>query len=125
MNASTAIVLVLILVIAVFACRRMFRVFFGTSDCCGGGGGGGAKAKRVRVADTDEAHYPYVQDVQVGGMTCPACANAVENALNALGDTWARVDVDAGSAHVLSKRPLDAEEIRDAVAGAGYYMARR
>lgn len=122
MNASTALVLILILVIAVFACRRMFRVFFGTSDCCGSGG---AKAKRVRVADTDEAHYPYVEDVQVGGMTCPACASAVENALNALGGTWARVDADAGSAHVLSKRPLDADEIRGAVADAGYYVVRR
>ena len=58
-------------------------------------------------------------------MTCARCAANVENALNAHGDTWARVDLDAKTARVLSKRPLEASEIDEAVTRAGYYVASR
>ncbi|HIY83135.1 MAG TPA: heavy-metal-associated domain-containing protein [Candidatus Rubneribacter avistercoris] len=123
MNLQTAVILVIIAVLCVFAARAMYDTFTGKGGCHGGGGA--SRARRARVADKDEANYPFFQEVKVGGMTCTRCAANVENALNALGDTWARVDLDAKTARVLSKRPLDASEIDKAVTRAGYYIASR
>lgn len=121
MSASTAILLLVILVLCVFAGRKMIAAFTGKGGCHGGGG---SATKHVKVADTNESHYPYSQDIQVGGMTCDSCARNVENALNSLEGTWASVDLASGTAHVLSKAPLDPVAIRDAVVGAGYYAPR-
>ena len=123
MNLPTAVILVVIVVLCVFAARTMYDTFTGKGGCHGGGGG--SRTKRVRVSDKDEANYPFSQEVKVGGMTCARCAANVENALNALGDTWARVDLDAKTARVLSKRPLEASEIDEAVTRAGYYVSSR
>ena len=116
MNLQTAVILVIIAVLCVFAARAMYDTFTGKGGCHGGGGA--LRARRARVADKDEANYPFFQEVKVGGMTCTRCATNV-------GDTWARVDLDAKTARVLSKRPLDASEIDKAVTRAGYYIASR
>ncbi|WP_281654509.1 heavy-metal-associated domain-containing protein [Eggerthella sinensis] len=121
MNAPTFVILAIILVLCVFSARRMYRSFTGKGDCCGGGGGA-PKVKRAKVSDTDEAHYPYRAEVKVGGMTCARCASTVENALNGVEGTWARVDLDAGTARILSKSPIDDDAIADAVTAAGYYL---
>ena len=109
MNLPTAVILVVIVVLCVFAARTMYDTFTGKGGCHGGGGG--SRAKRVRVSDKDEANYPFSQEVKVGGMTCARCA--------------ANVDLDAKTARVLSKRPLEASEIDEAVTRAGYYVASR
>lgn len=121
MTPATAVILAVILVLAVFSARRMYRSFSGKGGCHGGGCDAPAGAKRVKVADTDESHYPYSEDIAVGGMTCERCAKNVENALNAVEGTWARVDLPSGTAHVLSKQPIDADALRKAVTDAGYY----
>lgn len=120
MNASTAILIVIIAVLAVFAARRMYRSFSGKGGCHGGGGGG--DAKRVKVADLDESHYPYSQNLKVSGMTCDHCVRNVENALNSIEGTWARVDLTSGTARVLSKAPVDEGRLQRAVVEAGYYV---
>lgn len=122
MSISTVVILAVIIVLCVFSARSMYRSFTGKGGCHGGGG---AKAKRVRVADTNEANYRCVQDVRIGGMTCANCATNVENALNGIDGAWARVDLGSGTAHILSKRPLEAGEIEQAVANAGYYVSAR
>lgn len=120
MNAPTVILIVIIAVLAVFAARRMYRSFSGKGGCHGGGGGG--EAKRVKVADLDESHYPYSQNLKVSGMTCDHCVCNVENALNSIEGTWARVDLTSGTAHVLSKAPVDEGRLHRAVTEAGYYV---
>lgn len=120
MNASTAVLIVIIAVLAVFAARRMYRSFSGKGGCHGGGGGG--DAKRVKVADLDESHYPYSQNLKVSGMTCDHCVRNVENALNSVEGTWARVDLKSGTAHVLSKAPVDEDRLQRAIIEAGYYV---
>ena len=85
MNAPTAIIIVVIAILMVFALRRTYRVFSLKDDCCGGGPKA-PKAKKVAavtVEDTDEANYPYSLDVKVKGMTCEKCVERVQNALNA------------------------------------------
>lgn len=53
-------------------------------------------------------------------MSCEGCARNVENALNALEGTWARVDLGRNTAHILSKTPIDREACAQAVRDAGY-----
>ena len=69
------------------------------SSCCGGAESVLPKA----VADTDESHYPYRYYVSVDGMKCSNCAVNVQNAINAMGDTWAHVNLGRKRADVLSK----------------------
>ena len=60
-------------------------------------------------------------------MTCEKCVENVQNAINAIdaGNIWARVNLNAKSAHILSKRPLDQAAVESAVEAAGYFVAHR
>lgn len=120
---ATVIICVVIAVCMVFALRRAIRTFSGDGSCCGGKSK--KKVRRVNVSDKDEANYPYTTDIPVGGMTCEKCVSAVENTLNAFDGVWARVDLEAKNAHVLSKQPLDTEAVNGAIREAGYYVISR
>ncbi len=120
---ATVIICVVIAVCMVFALRRAIRTFSGDGSCCGGKSK--KKVRRVNVSDKDEANYPYTTDIPVGGMTCAKCVSAVENTLNAFDGVWARVDLEAKNAHVLSKQPLDKDAVSDAIREAGYYVISR
>ena len=127
MNAPTAIIIVVIAILMVFALRRTYRVFSLKDDCCGGGPKA-PKAKKmavVTVEDTDEANYPYSLDVRVKGMTCEKCVERVQNALNAQPGTWATVDLASGTAYILAKSAIDRDAIERAVEDAGYYVSHR
>ena len=129
MDPASIVVLVVILALAVFAGRRAFRVFFGKQDCCGGGCGGSCdtpkkKIKKVKVEDTDKANYPYHTVLSIGGMSCENCASNVENALNGVDGTWAKVDLVSRTADVLSKKPIDEPALERAVEDAGYRVVR-
>ena len=91
MNASTLVIVAVIVVLAFFAGRRMFAVYFGNKGCCGGGSTKpyAKKFANATVEDTDESHYPYALELMIGGMTCCNCTRAVENAINSLPDVWA------------------------------------
>lgn len=123
MNVSTVVVIIIIAIIFVFAGRQAYRTWTGKSSCCGGDSGI-KTPKKVKVADTDEANYPYNADLKIGGMTCEKCVQHVQNALNSVDGTWARVDLDSKSAHVLSKSPINLDAYEKAVEAAGYYVAR-
>lgn len=92
----------------------------GRRDCCSGARRDVAGGGRVSVVDHDESHYPYVYELRVSGMSCEHCATTVEDALNALGGTWATVDLRAGRARVRSKSERQVRELVAAVADAGY-----
>ena len=86
------------------------------SSCCGT-----PEAVTVRkVADTDRSHYPYSYVVQVEGMKCSNCAANVENALNDMGDTWAKVDLGRHQAKVLSKSEKNENDFVDALRKTQY-----
>lgn len=69
------------------------------SSCCGS-----PEATIVKkVADTDKSHYPFKYIISIDGMMCSNCAANVENAINSMDDTWARVELGRHRAVVLSK----------------------
>lgn len=122
LKPANIVVLAVIAVGLFFGFRRIAASTRGKS-CCSGGVSG-KKAKRVAVADTDESHYPYCDELLIGGMSCDGCAQNVENALNALDGVWATVTYADHTARVRSKRLVDRDTLETAVRGAGYYVMK-
>lgn len=122
LNPANLIVLAVIAVGMFFGLRRIAASTHGKS-CCSDGASG-KKAKKVVVVDTDPSHYPYSDELLIGGMSCDGCAQNVENALNSLNGVWATVAFADHTARVRSKHPIDREALEAAVKDAGYYVMR-
>ena len=120
LNPANLIVLAGIAVGMFFGLRRIVASTHGKS-CCSDGTSG-KKAKKVVVADTDASHYPYTDELLIGGMSCDGCAQSVANALNALDGVWATVTYADRTARVRSMRPIDRGVLESAVRDAGYYV---
>lgn len=117
------VVFVIVTVGLVVGARRAVSGLTTGRSCCTDGSGR-RRVRMARVADTDEAHYPYRIDLPIGGMSCQGCADNVEGALNGLPGTWATVDLATRTAHVRAKQPIDEAACEAAVRDAGYYVAR-
>ena len=105
----------LLIVYAVYATIQKARGK-NKSSCCGG-----AETVLPRpVEDTDESHYPFKYVVTIDGMVCSNCAANVENALNASGDVWARVELGRGRAVVLAKKEKTEADMAKALKGTNY-----
>lgn len=117
LNPANLIVLAVIAVGMFFGLRRIAASTHGKS-CCSDG----ASGKKVVVADTDPSHYPYSEELLIGGMSCDGCAQNVTNALNALDGVWATVTYADHTARVRSKQPVDRGVLETAVKDAGYYV---
>ena len=122
LNPANIIVLGVIAIGMFFGLRRIAASTHGKSYCSDGASG--KKAKKVVVADTDPSHYPYSDELLIGGMSCDGCAQNVANALNALNGVWATVTYADHTARVRSKRPVDRDTLETAVRGAGYYVMK-
>lgn len=122
LKPANIVVLAVIAIGLFFGFRRIAASTRGKS-CCSDGASP-KKAKRVAVADTDKSHYPYSDELLIGGMSCDGCAQNVENALNALDGVWATVSFADHTARVRSKHPIDYEALEAAVKDAGYYVMK-
>ena len=120
LNPANIIVLAVIAAGLFFGFRRIVASTHG--KCCCGDGAGRKKIKRV--ADTDVSHYPYSDELLIGGMSCRGCAQNVTNALNALDGIWATVTYTDQTACIRSKNPIDREVLEAAVRDAGYYVIK-
>ena len=94
---GTAIVIVIIVVICVFAIYSYGHKMRHGGGCCGSHE---AAEKKVKVADKNKDHYPYEVTLTIDGMTCSNCSRRVENALNRLDGVWAKVDLGERKADV-------------------------
>lgn len=119
---STLIITIIILAIVAAVGYSYVKNLRAGSSCCTEGDG--PLPKKVKVDDRDEGHYPYKAAVTIDGMTCAHCVRNVENALNSLPGTWARVDLGEKSAEVLSKEPINEEKLRETIKASGYTMVR-
>lgn len=120
LNPANLIVLAVIVVGMFFGLRRIVASTHGKS-CCSDGASG-KKAKKVVIADADPSHYPYSDELLIGGMSCDGCAQNVANTLNALDGVWATVTYADHTARVRSKQPIDRGALVAAVKDAGYYV---
>lgn len=117
---ATAIIVVILVLICIFSLKSYLKKLRG--GCCGAGGDG--PEKKVKVADRNKEHYPYQATAEIDGMVCGNCATRVENALNSMDGVWAKVDLSKKQAAILSKQPLDEQEVRSAVRGQGYTVIK-
>ena len=119
---ADAIIFVAVVVVVILAAGRYVRTLRRGGCGCGCSGEGESHVAHPRVADTNEAHYPYSVDLTVEGMHCEHCLAAVEAALDGLGGVWARASLP-DRVRVLSKDPIDAVTLAAAVEAAGYRVA--
>lgn len=104
-----------LIIYAIYASVQKFRGK-AKSSCCGT-----RETVVVRkVDDTDESHYPFHYIVGIDGMMCSHCAANVENALNAMGDTWTQVELGRHRAKVLAKNEKSESDFSDALNGTSY-----
>ena len=114
-----AIVFVAVVIAVILVAGRYLRTLRRGGCGCGCTGGGESHVARPKVADTNEAHYPYAADLTVEGMHCEHCLAAVETALDGIGGVWARASLP-DRVRVLSKDPIDRASLVTAVEAAGY-----
>ena len=72
------------------------------------------------VEDTDKSHYPFKYNLTVEGMKCSNCAANVKNAINAMGDVWATVNLGKNRAEVLAKAEKSQSDFANALRDSGY-----
>lgn len=123
MKPIDVILVAAVVAILAVAIRRFVGTATGTRDCCSGAKKSAGKQFRARtIEDTDENHYPYQADLEIGGMSCEHCVEIVTRALDSVDGTWATVSLAGGRAHVRSKSPIDEETYRKVVEEAGYRL---
>lgn len=122
MNPVNIIIIVVIVVIVIFGLYSYINKLKKGGGCCPEHE---EEAKAVKVKDKDKSHYPYEAKLAVDGMSCNNCARKVENALNSLEGTWAKVNLSDNQATVLLKNPPDIEKMSKAVEDAGYLVLKR
>lgn len=122
MNPSTIIILLILALVAGYGAYSYMKKLKKGGGCCGEFE---EAVKKVKVRDRNKKNYPYKTVIKIDGMSCGNCAARVENALNALGDTLAEVQLGDRQATVYTKQPADPEKLRKAVSDAGYTMLRQ
>lgn len=113
---ATGIICIMIIIVCVLGIRSYTKRL--THGCCGGGQD---PVKRVRPADTNIAHYPYIRKIRIGGMTCANCARRVENVYNSMDGVLAEADFAEGCVTVRMKKDYKDIQLKEAVQSAGYF----
>ena len=122
MNVVNIIIVLIVAAIVVFGSINYIKKLKKGGDCCPEHE---EATKSIKVKDRDKSHYPYEAKLAIDGMSCNNCVRNVENALNALDETWATVSLEDNMATVLLKNPPDIEKLSKAVADAGYMVLKR
>ena len=118
---ANVIIVLILLVLVGYGIYSFVHHLTRGGGCCGERD---AAVKKVKVEDRNKAHYPHTLVLGVDGMTCQNCQRHVENALNALPDTLAEVNLSAQNVTVWTKADADEEVIRKAIRDAGYLPLR-
>ncbi len=114
---GTAIICIILIVIAVFSVKSYLKKL--KNGCCGSGTD---VEKRRKSSDEDKSHYPYVYELSIEGMSCKNCAVHVENAFHANEGFLAKVNLKKKTAQVWTKEPVGEAEFRRIIARAGYEL---
>lgn len=109
---STAVIIVVIAVICVFAVISYVRKL--SKGCCG------TAADIERKLEAKQGDYRYSNTVEVGGMTCEKCAVRVANGFNRQKGISAEVSLKEGTVKIRSEEPLSEVIIRKTIIELGY-----
>lgn len=114
---GTAIVILILVVVAVFALKGTVKHMRGEGGCCGGGGD--LKVRQPRIKD------PVAEkDVTISGMHCENCGVRVTNAIAELGNVNVKVNLRKKTAHIRYGETIPDDRVVDAVEKAGYKVEK-
>lgn len=111
---STAIIITVLVIIIILSVKSSIKHIRGEGGCCGGSGAP-KKIKGARLANVVATKI-----LVIDGMHCGNCSTAVANALNAMEDVNARVNLEKKQAVVKLGKPISDELLKEAVRKAGY-----
>ena len=114
MNASTLIVLLVVIAVAAMALKNSIGHFKGEGGCCGGG--------ETILPDEKVLTGPKIGEktMHIEGMHCENCKNRVERAINRIDGAVAKVNLRKKIAVVSYDRELSDEDLRRAVEEEDY-----
>jgi len=115
---TTVIIYIAAAAIIIYAIYGTLQKLRGKSknSCCGTT----EVVPKSPVEDTDKSHYPFKYNLTVEGMKCSNCAANVKNAINAMGDVWATVNLGKNRAEVLAKAEKSQSDFANAIRDSGY-----
>jgi len=108
------VIIVVVLAIAVFfGIKETIKHFKGEGACCGGSS---PKPKKKKL----KGPILYTYSIQMEGMHCQNCVNAVTRAINDIDGVSAKVNLKKKTAEVYCNREIDVNTIKEAVEKHGY-----
>lgn len=108
------VIIVLILVISfLLGLKETIKHFRGEGACCGGSS---SKPKKKKL----NGPILHTYTIQIEGMHCQNCVNAVTRAINDIDGTSAKVSLKKKTAKVFCDREIDVSVIKDAIRKRGY-----
>lgn len=116
MNAGTLIVLGVLLLVVAAAVMSSVKHFKGEGGCCGGGSKV-PKPRKQKLKQVVSSRKIYIE-----GMHCENCCKNVENALNALEQVNAKVNLQEKTAAVRLGVDISDEELKATVESLGYHV---
>lgn len=113
------IILFVLLSIILLAFRGSVKHFHGEGGCCGGG----SSVKPLKKKLKNKIVKKYT--LQIEGMHCQNCANAVTRAVNDIEGVTAKVNLRKKEARIACDRDVDPEIIIQAIERKGYSVREK
>lgn len=101
------------------SCYYTFKHFRTGSACCEVP----EATKKIPVKDRNKKHYSYHYQYKIMNMTCTNCATIIENALNCIDGTYAKVNYNKRIVNIYSKTDNEKQFI-SAIHQSGYSILK-
>lgn len=111
---GTVIVLAILVVAVFFGVRSSLKHMKGQGGCCGGGD------EMPKIKKKKLQRIVTTKVISIEGMTCKNCSQRVENALNAMDDVNAIVNLRKKQAVVKLGSNVSDEDLEKVILRAGY-----
>lgn len=106
MNMGTAVILVVLVIVVIFAVKSGIQHGKGEGGCCGCGGSI-KEDKKVLTGDIIATKI-----VTIDGMHCENCKNSIEHQINRIDGASCEVNLKKKIATIQMDKPVDNETIR-------------
>lgn len=103
---GTAVILVVLVIVVIFAVKSGIQHGKGEGGCCGGGGSI-KEDKKVLTGDIIATKI-----VTIDGMHCENCKNSIEHQINRIDGASCEVNIKKKIATIQMDKPVDNETIR-------------
>lgn len=110
---ANVIIVIILFILICFGVKETVKHFKGEGACCGGAS---SKPKNKKLNGPILRTYL----IQIEGMHCQNCVNAVTRAINDIDGASAKVSLKKKTAKVFCNREIDISVIKDTIRRRGY-----